>query len=144
MKHLSLIAILFCSGLLFAQEESHSKKEKKYQRYENGELVEDKYYLEKDGARVAGEDFEMPEMDLKMAEMEKRMDNMRLDMDTRMKSRMSDMDKRMEEMMERSQKMQDDMMKRMDNSMKDMDRSQSLDSSPVTPSKPSKFPMRRA
>lgn len=137
MKHLSLIALLFCAGIAFGQESS-SKKEKKYQRYENGELVEDKYYLERDGKRVAGEDFEMPEMDKKMAEMEKRMNEIQRDMDLRMKSQMESINKRMEEIQKRSRKMQEDMLRRMESTP-----SAPFESSPA-PSSPTKFPMRGA
>jgi len=145
MKNLTVILFVFSIGLLSAQ--STSKKEKKYQRYENGELVEDKYYLEKDGKAIEGTDFEMPEMDIKMAEMEQRMKTMQSDMSLRMESRMSEMNKRMEEMQQRSLKMQEEMQKRMNksmnNSMRDMQRSQEpIDQ--VKPSSTSRVGFKRA
>ena len=89
MKSIILIAAVLSFGYLNAQSES--KVEKKYERYENGELIEDQYYLEKDGKAIKGNDFEMPsfedfslKMDSKMAEMTARMDQMRMEMDQRM------------------------------------------------------------
>lgn len=108
MKNLALIAILFCGGFVFSQSESRSEREKSYQRYENGELIEDKYYLERDGERIAGQDFEMPDMDVKMAEMEARMNQMQQNMDVRMKSMTDRMNVRMSEIQNRSRQMQID------------------------------------
>ena len=109
--------MVFSIGSLCAQE-SQSKKEKKYQRYENGELVENKYYLERDGQAIKGTDFEMPKMDIKMSEMESRMKDMQKKMDLKMKSSLLDMDSRIEGMMQRCDKMQQDMRNRMNRTMK--------------------------
>jgi TolA-binding protein len=132
MKNLVLLLMVFSIGSLCAQE-SHSKKEKKYQRYENGELIEDKYYLERDGQAIEGTDFAMPEMDIKMAEMKDRMKDRMKDMqermDMRMKSKTLDMNNRMEEMMQRSNKMQEDMMKRMNDTNKRMEKQEKPDES---------------
>lgn len=130
MKNLAVLLFVFCVGGLNAQ--SSTQKEKTYQRYENGELVENKYYLEQDGRAIAGTDFEMPEFSMgsfnmdfeaKSAEMEQRMKEIQSKTNKMMATRMSDMNKRMEEMQARTKKMQMDMQRRMDKSMQDMQHS---------------------
>lgn len=141
MKNLAVALFVVCAGCVFGQDnsESSSHKEKSFQRYENGELVEDKYYLEKDGQRVAGEDFAMPDMDAKM---QGRMNAMQSKMSTMMDSRMSEMNNRMEEMQLRTQKMQADMMKRMQESQQKMNQGQkSLDQIPSSTSQPISKPV---
>ena len=120
MKHLALFAVLLFGGMAFAQVDSHSEIEKKYERYENGELIEDKYYLERDGKRIAGEDFEMPEMDIKMAEMDARMNKMQRDMDVRVAEMQSRMDAKMKEIQSRQKQMQLDIEKRIEEMMQRM------------------------
>jgi len=104
MKNLALFIIFFSIGGIYAQ--SSSEIDKRYQRYENGELVEDNHYLERDGRALQGSDFEMPEMESRMNEKQARMEK-------RMDERMSDMNERMEEMKQRSARMREDMHKRM-------------------------------
>lgn len=101
MKSLILTALLFSTSLAIAQ--SSSQIEKKYERYENGKLVEHHYYLEQDGRVVAGEDFNIPQsaafqsidIDKKMHEMELKMNQMQLKIDSKMNS----LNQRMEEQM---------------------------------------------
>lgn len=132
-----------CLGGLNAQ--TTSKKEKKYQRYENGELIEDKYYLEKDGRAIEGTDFEMPEFsmdsfnmdfDSMSADMDKRMKKMQNKADEMMKSTMSDMNKRIEELQVRTKKMREDMQYRMDKSTQDLQKSKE----PIDQIKPTSKP----
>lgn len=89
MKHAILILALIGGSFAFGQSES--RVEKKYERYENGELKEDKYYLEENGRAIAGEDFDMPEF----AEME-----------AKMAAKQAEMEQRMQEMQNRQQQMQ--------------------------------------
>ena len=109
MKGVILFAALLSYGCLNAQSES--KIEKKFERYENGELVEDKYYLEKDGKVISGQDFETPsfddmkaKMDVKRQEMDARMNDFQLMFD----QRMVDISKRMLEIQNKATKMQTD------------------------------------
>lgn len=111
MKHAILILALIGGSFAFGQSES--RVEKKYERYENGELKEDKYYLEENGRAIAGEDFDMPEfaemeakMAAKQAEMEQRMQEMQQRSEQMMQKAQSDMDLRMQEMDQRMQEMQ--------------------------------------
>jgi hypothetical protein len=120
MKHLALFAAILVGGLAFAQNDSHSEIEKKYQRFENGELVENEYYLERDGKRIAGRDFDMPEMDVKMAEMETRMNEMQQNMDVRMSDMKSRMDAKMKEIQLKQQQMQFKIQERMEEMQKRM------------------------
>jgi len=114
MKTVLIILGLVGSSFVFGQEES--RVEKKYERYENGELIEDKYYLEENGRAIAGEDFEMPELDemqakmaVRQAEMEQRMQKMQQEANERMDKARLDMDKRMNEMQQRMNQMQREM-----------------------------------
>ena len=104
MKNIAVFIMIFSIGGIYAQ--SSSEIEKRYQRYENGELVEDNYYLERDGRALEGTDFEMPEMNSRMNERQ-------ASLERKMEERMLDMNKRMEEMKQRSARMQEDMHKRM-------------------------------
>lgn len=113
MKTVLIILGLVGSSFAFGQEES--RVEKKYERYENGELIEDKYYLEENGRAIAGEDFEMPEFDemqtqisARQASMEQRMQEMQRKADERMEKARLDLDKRMNEMQQRMNQMQRD------------------------------------
>lgn len=121
MKYAFLTIALCCFASVNAQNESRT--EKKFQRFENGELIEDKYYLEENGRTVEGTDFEMPEMsqmqhdmDAKMAEMQQRMNEMQQNSNEMMRTRMQDMDRRMEEMKQRSIKMLEEMELKMNKS----------------------------
>ena len=113
----STILILAIFGVSFAFGQTESRTEKKYQRYENGELKEDKYYLEENGRVIAGEDFDMPEF----AEMEAKMEAKRLEMD----QRMQDMQYRADEMMQKAQQSMDlrmqEMQQRMNRMRQEMD-----------------------
>ncbi len=112
-----LVAIV-CVGLVgFANAQSTSKDVEVYERYENGELVEQRQSATENGKPIENFDFEemkrkmlakSAEMDTKLKEMEARMKErsakMSLDMDKRMKQmeqRMADMEKRSEEMHQR-------------------------------------------
>lgn len=114
MKYAFLSFALFFITSVNAQNESRT--EKKFQRFENGELIEDKYYMEENGRVVEGNDFDLPEMnqmqhdmDSKMAEMQLRMNEMQQNSNEMMRTRMQDMDRRMEEMKQRSIQMQNEM-----------------------------------
>lgn len=112
----SAILILALLGVSYAFGQTESRTEKKYQRYENGELKEDKYYLEENGRVVQGEDFNTPEfsqmqadMDAKRLEMDQRMQKMQRNADQMMQKARQDMDSRMQEMQQRMNKMQQEM-----------------------------------
>mmetsp|Transcript_16731 Transcript_16731/g.19358 ORF Transcript_16731/g.19358 Transcript_16731/m.19358 type:complete len:148 (-) Transcript_16731:91-534(-) len=114
MKHAFLILALVGGSIAFGQSES--RVEKKYERYENGELKEDKYYLEENGQVIAGEDFDTPEfaemqakMDAKRLEMDQRMQDMQIKADQMMQKARQDMDLRIQEMQQRMNKMQKEM-----------------------------------
>lgn len=104
---LKLLFVSFCFvGIANAQTES--RVEKKFQHFENGELVEDRYYLEENGQVLQGQDFEMPKnalgnsnMEAKMAEMTQRMNEMQ----QKMEQRMTEMENRMSEMRQRSERL---------------------------------------
>ncbi len=99
MKIQALVIVLCFVGSVHAQTETRT--EKKFQRFENGELVEDNYYLEENGRVIEGQDFEMPEMDQMQTDMDVKM--------AEMQQRMAEMNRRMEEMKRRSIKMQEEM-----------------------------------
>lgn len=107
MKILITLIALSCIGMASAQTESRT--EKKYQRYENGELIEDQYYLEENGRVIAGQDFEVPDFDVQMQAMESRMAEMQVRMDSIMSVNQQRMELRMQEMNQRVQKMQQEM-----------------------------------
>jgi ElaB/YqjD/DUF883 family membrane-anchored ribosome-binding protein len=114
MKHAIIILTLFGGSFAFGQSES--RVEKKFERYENGELKEDKYYLEENGRAIEGEDFEMPEfeeiqgrMEVKHAEMEQRMQEMQQRADQMMQKARQDMEQRMNEMQQGMNQMQQEM-----------------------------------
>jgi septin family protein len=114
MKHAFLILTLVGGSFAFGQSES--RVEMKYERYENGELKEDKYYLEENGQVIAGEDFDTPEfleMEAKMAakrlEMDQRMQDMQMKADQMMQKARQDMDLRMQKMQQRMNQMQQEM-----------------------------------
>ena len=129
MKNLALFIIFFSIGGIYAQ--SSSEIDKRYQRYENGELVEDNHYLERDGRALQGSDFEMPEMESRMNEKQARMEK-------RMDEHMEEMNKRMEEMKQRSARMREDMHKRMNrgNSRENIEEERPQQARPPQPSIP--------
>ncbi len=134
MKHAILLLALIGGSFAFGQSES--RIEKKYERYENGELKEDKYYLEENGQVIAGEDFDMPEidemqakMDAKQAEMQQRMQEMQMRSEQMMQKAQQEMDQRMQEMQKRMSEMQ----QRMDMRMQEMQQHQPGQSPQMTP-----------
>ncbi|XOV66125.1 MAG: hypothetical protein ACFHU9_10860 [Fluviicola sp.] len=134
MKHAVIILTLIGGSFAFGQSES--RVEKKYERYENGELKEDKYYVEENGRAIEGEDFEMPEfeemqdkMKVKHAEMEQRMQEMQQRADQTMQKAQQDMDLRMKEMEQRMNEMR----QRMDSRMEEMQKIQPSQSPQASP-----------
>ena len=114
MKSSVFIAAICLCGVVNAQSES--KTQKKFERFENGELIEEKYYLEENGEVIQGEDFDIPElhakeqeMEAKMAEMDHRMKKMQQKSEEIMRIRMKEMDQRMKEMQQRSIQMRQEM-----------------------------------
>lgn len=125
MKSAILILALF--GVSFAFGQTESRTEKKLQRYENGELIEDKYYLEENGRVIEGEDFDTPEFQ----EMEAKMAAKRLEMD----QRMQDMQRQADEMMQKSQSSMDQRMQEMQQRMNTMQQEMNLKMQEMQPSK---------
>jgi len=137
MKSTILIFALFGAAFAFGQTESRT--EKKYQRYENGELKEDKYYLEENGRVVEGKDFDMPEfaqmeaqMAAKQAEMNERMESMERRADEMMQKAQRNMDLRMKEMEQRMNQMRQEM----DLKMQEMQPSQLPETKPQSGAAP--------
>ena len=107
MKHL---ATILCVGIIgVAQAQSTSKDVEIYERYENGELVEQRQSATENGHPIKDFDFEKAkrEMQLKSAGIEQKMDEMKLIME----QKMHDFEKRSEEMHQR-----------MEQRMKELDR----------------------
>lgn len=142
MKHL---ATILCVGIFgFTQAQSTSKDVEIYERYENGELVEQRQSATENGVPIENFDFEKEkrEMQLKSAgmqeSMEKKMEEMKRKMDGKMKEmkqKMADFEKRSEEM----HKQMDERMKEMnskDNQNKDSGGASKQKSNPAPVEKP--------
>ena len=125
MKHL---AAILCLGLIgFAQAQSTSRDVEIYERYENGELVEQRQSATENGVPIKDFDFEKAkrEMQLKSAEMEQKMDEMKIRMEQKMSEMQRSMDSRKKEMQQRMsdfEKRSEEMHKRMDQRMKEINR----------------------
>ena len=118
------LATILCLGIIgFAQAQSTSKDVEIYERYENGELVEQRQSATENGVPIKDFDFEKAkrEMQSKSAEMEKKMDDMKSRMEEKrreieisMESRMKDMEKRMSDFEKRSEEMHKKMDKKLE------------------------------
>lgn len=119
MRHLTLIALLFCFGSINAQTETKTKKVEIYKRYENGKLVEERSIAEEDGVPIENFDFEngiddflgdsfkgfgdfdmsshMKDMSIKMKEIQMKADEMFKSAMISMEARMKEMQTRMNE-----------------------------------------------
>lgn len=108
MKYLIAIACIGLSGLAVAQ--STSRDVEIYERYENGELVEQRQSATENGKPIENFDFEelkrkmvakSNELDAKLKEMEMRFEERQAKMSLDMEKRMADFQKRSEKMHER-------------------------------------------
>lgn len=105
------LATILCVGIIgFTQAQSTSKDVEIYERYENGELVEQRQSATENGVPIKDFDFEKAkrEMQLKSAKMEEKAEQMmrkaKQSMDVKMKEmeqKMSDFEKRSEDMHKR-------------------------------------------
>jgi septin family protein len=118
MKNLALMMALCSIASLNAQ--SSSKKIEMYERYENGELMEERKSATENGVPIDGFDFDafkaeslgnngMSDMnfdsDAKMAEMDQRMKEMQAKTNSMFKTKMAEMEQRMEQMQGRADRM---------------------------------------
>lgn len=118
------LATILCFGIIgFAQAQSTSRDVEIYERYENGELVEQRQSATENGVPIKDFDFEKAKRDIKLKyaektrNMEERMQKAQQSMDLKvqeMKQKMADFEKRSEEMH-----------KRMDQKMKEIEKSTS-------------------
>ncbi len=127
------VATILCIGIIgFAQAQSTSKDVEIYERYENGELVEQRQSATENGTPIKDFDFEKvkrdmqlksAEMEVKLQEMSDRFEQSRKKMEISMEKRMTDFEKRSEEIH-----------KRMDQRMKEMDsKSKKVEKPTLTP-----------
>jgi TolA-binding protein len=125
MKHL---AAILCLGLIgFAQAQSTSRDVEIYERYENGELVEQRQSATENGVPMKDFDFEKAKRDiqLKSTEMEGKMEEMQNRMEQKMSEMQRSMDSRKKEMQQRMsdfEKRSEEMHKKMDQYMKEISR----------------------
>jgi len=121
------VGLIFVISVGVVNAQSESLKKERYERYENGELTEQDFNVEKDGVPQENYDFEnddffskkpMEGMDgdfsKQFGDMEQKMSEMQQKMSSMMDKQMLAIDARMKEMQQRSEKMQQDMKKRMD------------------------------
>lgn len=148
MKNLATLVVMISMGSAFAQ--INSLKKERYECYENGELIERDFKVEKDGVPQTTYDFENDDFfserskdtmsssfDSKRIEMDNRMREMQHKADEMIKSVAADMDWRMKEMKRRSEKMQLEIRKRMSESPHKVDDSKSPNNlTPLSQSKP--------
>lgn len=127
MKYLIAIACAGISGLAVAQ--STSRDVEIYERYENGELVEQRQSATENGKPMENVDFEelkqkmvakSNELDVKLKEMELRFEERQTKMSLDMEKRMEQMEERMADFQNRSEKMHE----RMDQRLKEMESKQ--------------------
>jgi septin family protein len=114
------LATILCVGIIgFTQAQSTSKDVEIYERYENGELVEQRQSATENGVQIKEFDFEKAkrEMQLKSAKMEEKADQMMRKAKQSMDVKMKEMEQKMSDFEKRSE----DMHKRMDQKMKEMD-----------------------
>lgn len=125
MKYL---AAIFCLGMIgFAQAQSTSRDVEIYERYENGELVEQRQSATENGVPIENFDFEKAkrDMQLKSAEMEQKMEGMQKRMELKLEEMQNKMQLKQQEMQQRMsdfEKRSDEMHKKMDQRMKEISR----------------------
>lgn len=110
------LATILCVGIIgFAQAQSTSRDVEIYERYENGELVEQRQSATENGVPIENFDFDKLKRDfqLKFAGMDQKMEEMQRKMDLKAK----EMDKKIQDFEKRSQEMQ----QRMEQKMNEMD-----------------------
>lgn len=124
------LAAIVCMGMIgFVQAQSTSTDVEIYERYENGELVEQRQSATENGVPIENFDFEQAkrDMDLKTGDMDKRMQDMLKQSELKMDEMMQRMDQKMKEFENRTQEMQQRMelkMKEMDSKSKDLNDSE--------------------
>ena len=114
------LAAIVCMGMMgFVQAQSTSTDVEIYERYENGELVEQRQSATENGVPIENFDFDAAkrDMDLKTSDMTKRMDEMVKQSEQKMEEMMQRMDQKMKEFENRTQEMQ----QHMEQKMKEMD-----------------------
>jgi DNA anti-recombination protein RmuC len=140
MKYLAAIVCLGFIG--FAQAQSTSRDVEIYERYENGELVEQRQSATENGVPIKNFDFEKAKREMqlksagleqKMGEMQSRMELKLQEMEGKMKLKRQEMEQRMSDFEKRSEEMH----KKMDQRMKEMDsKDKELKESPSEVEKP--------
>lgn len=113
MKHL---ATILCVGIFgFANAQSTSRDIEMYERYENGELVEQRQSATENGIPIENFDFEKAkrEMRLKSAEFNAKSDELMRKAEESMDERMKEMERKMADFEKRSEEMHRQMEQRM-------------------------------
>ena len=121
------LATIVCLGIIgFAQAQTTEKEVEIYERYENGELVEQRQSATENGKPIKDFDFEEAKREMqlksakleeKMKEMEGRFEETRQRMEASMQEKMQQMEKRMADFEKKSEEMH----QRMDQRMKEME-----------------------
>jgi len=117
------LAAILCVGIVgFAHAQSTSTDVEIYERYEDGELVEQRQSATKNGVPIDNFDFEKAKRDMmvkpdqleqKMEQMQARFEQKRLEMERSMDERMNVMEQRMTDFEKRSEAMHQKMEQRM-------------------------------
>lgn len=121
-----LVTIL-CFGIVgFAQAQSSEKEVEIYERYENGELVEQRQSATENGEPIKNFDFEKAkrDMQLKSANLEQKMEEMTIRFEQKRKEMARSMDKKMDAMKQRMsdfEKRSEEFHQKMDQRMKEME-----------------------
>ncbi|MFT5860314.1 MAG: TolA-binding protein [Flavobacteriaceae bacterium] len=121
------VGLILAMSVGAVNAQSESLKKERYERYENGELIEQDFNIEKDGVPQENYDFENDsffskkptegmdaDFSKQFGDMEQKMAEMQQKMSSTLDEQMRKMDTKMKEMQKRSEKMQNDMKKRMD------------------------------
>lgn len=122
------LATLFCIGIFgCVQAQTTSREVEIVERYENGNLVEQRQSATENGVPIENFDFESAkrEMQLKSGDMEQKMEQMRIQSEQRMNEMMKQMDQKMQDFERRSNEMQRSMDQRM-NEIKSRDSEQPI------------------
>ncbi len=101
MKVFAVIIATALAGGAIAQVQTH--KEEHYERWENGELVEERHDVTTHPGLSDEDSLKRADFQRKMNEMRSKMDSMRVDMDQRFESQVRDMKARMEKLQRETQ-----------------------------------------
>lgn len=131
-----LVAIVCVGFLGNFQAQTTSRDVEIFERYENGELVEQRQSATENGEPIENFDFEQAkrDMEMKTGDLEKRMEEMRQESVQRMEEMKQQMDQKTQEFEKRTQEMQQQMklkMKEMDSNGNQIKDSKTIEKKPM-------------